>query len=123
MARGAGFAPVEFGLDGGFVQRDARRSAIENAANGRAVAFAVGGEDEVLSDAVSAHGWVPCLGALVFIFVFVCCARQGNGGGNCAVGNTQGEGEPKQRQFGVAFVEIAGAGHRCGADEGGDAGN
>ena len=97
VARGAGFAPVEFGLDGGFVQRDARRSAIENAADGRAVAFAVGGEDEVLSDAVSAHGWVPCLGALVFIFVFVCCARQRNSGGDGAVGNAQGEVEPKQR--------------------------
>jgi hypothetical protein len=23
------------------------------------VAFAVGGEDEVLADAVAAHGWVP----------------------------------------------------------------
>jgi hypothetical protein len=56
VARGAGFAPVEFALDGVEVKRDARRSAIEDAADGRAVAFAVGGESEVLSDAVAAHG-------------------------------------------------------------------
>ena len=56
VARGAGFAPVEFALDGVKIKRDTRRSAIEDAADGRAVAFAVGGEGEVLSDAVAAPG-------------------------------------------------------------------
>ena len=39
VARGAGFAPVKFALDGVKVKRDARRSAIEDAADGRAVAL------------------------------------------------------------------------------------
>ena len=59
VARGAGLAPVEFGLNRGFVQRDACRAAVEDAADGNAVAFAKGGKDEVLADAVAAHGWVP----------------------------------------------------------------
>ena len=59
VVRSAGLAPVEFGLNRGFVQRDACRAAVEDAADGNAVAFTKGGKDEVLTDAVSAHRWVP----------------------------------------------------------------
>jgi hypothetical protein len=42
VARGAGLAPVELGLDVGLADRQPRRTAVHHAADGRAVGFAEG---------------------------------------------------------------------------------
>ena len=44
MPRGAGFAPVKIDLQIGFAQGQARRATVDNAPNGRAVAFAESGD-------------------------------------------------------------------------------
>src|SRR5689334_14417981 len=48
----AGPALVEPGLDIGFRERDARRAAIHDAADGRAVRLAPGGDAEEMAEAV-----------------------------------------------------------------------
>ena len=60
-ARGAGPTPVERGLDVGLGQRQARRHAIDDAADGRAVALAPGRDPEEQAEAVAGHGrrWRP----------------------------------------------------------------
>ena len=58
MARGAGLAPVEVGLDIGFAQLHARRATIDDAADGRAVRFAEGGDGEQGAESVSRHDYL-----------------------------------------------------------------
>ena len=48
----AGAAAVEIGLDVGFGERDARRAAIDHAAERRPVAFAEGRDAEQMAEAV-----------------------------------------------------------------------
>ena len=55
-AGGAGPAPVERGLDVGLGQRDTRRHAVDDAADGRPVALAPGGDAEEQAEAVAGHG-------------------------------------------------------------------
>ena len=59
----AGFAPVEIALDIGFGQRDARRTAIDHAADRRPMALAKGRDAKQMAEAVVGHGqaskWVP----------------------------------------------------------------
>ena len=54
-ARLAGAAAVEPGLDVGLGQRDARRAAVDHAADRRPVAFAPGGDAEQMAEAVMRH--------------------------------------------------------------------
>ena len=61
-ARLAGAAAVEPGLDVGLGQRDAGRAAIDDAADGRAVALAPGGDAEEMAEAVVRHGRASSLG-------------------------------------------------------------
>ena len=51
-ARLAGLAPVQFGLDVGELEPDARRATVDHAAKRRAVAFAPGGDAEEMAEAV-----------------------------------------------------------------------
>ena len=55
-ARLAGAAPIEPGLDVGLGQRQARRAAIDHAADRRAVALAPGGDAEQVAEGVVGHG-------------------------------------------------------------------
>ena len=52
----AGTAAVEIGLDIGFGQRNARRAAIDHAADRRPVAFAEGRDPEHMAEGVEGHG-------------------------------------------------------------------
>ena len=55
VARRPGLAPVEIGLQQRLVDRDARRAAVDHAADRRAVALAEGGHGEGLSPGVARH--------------------------------------------------------------------
>ena len=55
MARLAGAAAVQVHLDVVFDQGDARRHAIDDAADGRAMAFTEGGEAEQMAEGVGGH--------------------------------------------------------------------
>ena len=52
MARGARFARIKIWLDDLFGQQIARRAAIDDAANGRAVAFAPGGKSKKMTECI-----------------------------------------------------------------------
>ena len=54
-ARLAGAAAVEEGLDVGFGERDARRAAVDHAADRRPVALAPGGDAEQVAEAIVRH--------------------------------------------------------------------
>ena len=51
----AGAAAIEIGLDVGFAQRQAGRAAVDDAADGRTVAFAPRGDAEEMAEGVVAH--------------------------------------------------------------------
>ncbi len=73
-ARLARPAPVELGLDLRRLERDQRRAAVDDAAEGRAVALAEGGDAEEVTEAVMRHGgYERCAAALEHF------ARTGNG--------------------------------------------
>ena len=55
VAAGAGFAAVEIGLDVVCTKRQAGRAAVDNAADGFAVAFAKSGDAEQLSERIACH--------------------------------------------------------------------
>ena len=55
MARLAGLAPVEVGLDVRLGEFEARRAAVNDTDIGGAVGFAGGGDGKELSDAISRH--------------------------------------------------------------------
>ncbi len=54
-AAAAGLAQIQPGLDIGFSQRDQRRTAVDDAADGGAVAFAPGGDAEQVAEGVVRH--------------------------------------------------------------------
>ena len=55
-AAGAGAAPVQVGLDVGRAQGHAGRTAVDHAADGRAVRFPEVGDCEKMSEGIAAHG-------------------------------------------------------------------
>ncbi len=59
----AGAAAIQPRLDVGFGERDAWRATVDDAADGRAVAFAPGGDAEQVAEAVVAHGGLGTLGS------------------------------------------------------------
>jgi hypothetical protein len=58
VARLAGLALVEIGLDVGNLDLNTRRAAIDHAANCRPVAFAPGGDAEQMAETVVRHGFL-----------------------------------------------------------------
>ena len=54
-ARGSRAAPVEIGLDVGDLERNQRRTAVDDAADSRPVAFAEGGDAEEMAETVVGH--------------------------------------------------------------------
>ncbi len=56
VAAGAGAAPVQVGLDVGLGQRHAGRAAVDDAADGRAMAFAEVGDAEQFAEGAAGHG-------------------------------------------------------------------
>jgi hypothetical protein len=52
---GAGATPVQIGLDVGLAQGQARRAAVDHAANGRAMGFTKVGDRKKLSKGIAAH--------------------------------------------------------------------
>ena len=57
--RGLKEATIEFGLQIGFTECHARRTAIDNTANGGTVALAEAGNHEQLADTVARHNGTP----------------------------------------------------------------
>ncbi len=57
-AGGSGTALVQIDLDVGLGQRNARRAAVDDAADGRSMAFAPGGDTEHMAESVVGHGGI-----------------------------------------------------------------
>ena len=55
MTRRSRLAAIEFGLDIGFAERQTRRTAIDNAANGRAMRFAKGRHSKQGAEGIAGH--------------------------------------------------------------------
>jgi len=59
VARRAGFAAVQFELNVGLGEQQARRAAVDHTANCGAVRFAEGGHSEKRTERVAGHGRRP----------------------------------------------------------------